>query len=121
MCVLTIEENRRIYTSMTIQILPQTAKLVFSEYVSPYICGYGVSTIFQLYDGGQFYWWRKWEHPEKTSDLPQVTDKLHHIMVYRVHLTMNGVRTHNLLVIDTDCTGMCKCNYHTITTTTAPI
>ena len=42
-----------------------------------------LSTIFQLYHGGQFFWRRK---PEKTTDLPQVTDIL-------FRLAMSGIRS----------------------------
>ena len=40
---------------------------------------------YNVYCGSRFYWWRKPEYPEKTTDQPQITDNLDHIKLYRVH------------------------------------
>ena len=51
-----------------------------------------LSTIFQLYRGSRFYWWRK---PEKATD-----------MLYWVHLVWVGFELTMLVVIDTDYIGI---------------
>ena len=97
------------------QIVCRDCKFDYISYTGLGVwCLMPLSTIFQLFRGGQLYWWRKPEYPEETTDLSQVTDSLDLIILYRMHLVMSVVRTHNL--IGTDC--ICgKINYHAITKT----
>jgi len=68
-----------------------------------------LSTIFQLYHGGG---------NRSTQRQPPTCRKslanFYHIMLYRVHLVMNGVQTYNFGDRHWLHTGSCKSNYHTI-------
>ena len=109
--------NARVREVFTTKYIPRYKSWSFSNFKQNNTCRFGlvydggdfkdwerlglwcltsVSIIFQLYRGGQFYWWTKPEYPVKTTDRSQVNDKLYHIVLYWVHLVMNGVRTHNL-------------------------
>ena len=46
------------------------------------LCLTPLSAIFQLYNGDQFYWWKKPEHPERTTDHGQATGKLYHLLAH---------------------------------------
>ena len=90
------------------QICNELYRLVDLWYLTP------LSTIFQLQP---VLLVQETEYPEKTIYMLQITDKLDHIMLFHLHLALEGVRPYNA-VIGTDCIGRCKSNYHT--TMTAP-
>ena len=62
-----------------------------------------ITTIFQYF--------------QKTIDLSPVTDKLYHIMLYRVHFIWAEFELTTSVVLGTDCIGNCKSIYRVITTT----
>ena len=51
--------------------------------------------IFYQYHGGHFFWCKKPEYSEKTTDLSEAIDKFYHIL-YRVQLAISVFWTHTI-------------------------
>jgi predicted molibdopterin-dependent oxidoreductase YjgC len=90
--------------------------LIISKYLTSSNFLWGLITMAEEYKS-----WLSVLLVEKTTHMPQVTNKLYHIMLYQAQLAWAGFELATFIMMGTDCIGSCKPKYHTITNTTAPL
>jgi hypothetical protein len=74
-----------------------------------------LSTILQLYDGGQIYCWKNPVYPEKTPAAGHLQNLSHNVVSSKPRHERDS---DSQVVINADCTDNWKSNYHTMKTTT---
>jgi hypothetical protein len=68
------------------------------------------NNISVIYRGGQFYWWRKPEYQEKTTDLSQVTIVL--ISIHQYHSWNEGRRGRDRMAVGFTTTCAISAYHH---------
>jgi hypothetical protein len=67
-----------------------------------------LSTMVQLNRGGQIYWWKKPEYPEKPTTCAKSLTKFLRQCSTEYTSPWTGFELTTLVVIGTDCIGSCK-------------
>ena len=79
--------DKCIYTDIPLKWVHISTCNYMVGYGCGFVCLTPLSTLFQLYRVGQFYWWKKPEYPKKLTDMSHVNDKLSHVMLYRTFIS----------------------------------
>jgi hypothetical protein len=97
--------HRKRWSQVIYYIYPSLPLKGFMEFnatfnnISAYIVAVRVMVFNATFNNiSVISWWSVLlvEYQENTTDLPQAISKLYHIILYRGHLAMSGIRTHNI-------------------------